>query len=328
MLILGIESSCDDTGVALVENGRTLLGSLVASQVRLHSQFGGIVPEVAPRQHLEVILPLIDKLLQETKATVRDIDAIAVTNGPGLLGSLLIGLNTGRTLAYLWNKPLIEVDHLISHIYSNWLNATTPTKWPVLAVIVSGGHTELVLMQSPTKFQSIGGTRDDAVGEAFDKAAKILGLGYPGGPIISKLAKPGKVPKLPRPMLNDGLEMSFSGLKTALTKLAGKYPKAALAYEFQVAIIEVLSTKIERAIKKYQPKGMLVAGGVAANLLLREQVFNVARRWKIPCWVPEAQYCMDNAAMVALAAYFLQGAKNNLWYNVKVKTNSVLTAHD
>ena len=328
MIILGIETSCDDTGVALVQDGKKLLGSLVASQVKLHSKFGGVVPEVASRKHLEVILELIDKLSIQTKITRNQIDAIAVTSGPGLLGSLLIGINTAKTLAYLWQKPLIEVDHLVGHIYSNWITNKIPAKYPILALIVSGGHTELVLMKSFNKFQSVGGTRDDAAGEAFDKAAKILGLGYPGGPIISRVAKKGKVPKLPRPMISEGLDMSFSGLKTALSKLATKYPATALAYEFQEAVAEVLATKTERAIKHYHPAALLLAGGVAANQRLRAHLAEVAKRQGINYFVPALPFCMDNAAMVALAAYFLRQKKSDLWYNVKVKTNSVLAQHD
>ncbi|MFA5967337.1 MAG: tRNA (adenosine(37)-N6)-threonylcarbamoyltransferase complex transferase subunit TsaD [Patescibacteria group bacterium] len=346
MLILGIETSCDDTGVALVQDGKKLLGSLVASQVKLHSKFGGVVPEVASRKHLEVILELIDQLLIKAKVKRDQIDALAVTSGPGLLGSLLIGINTAKTLSYLWQKPLIEVDHLIGHIYSNWITNSIPEKWPILALIVSGGHTELVLMKDFNKFQSIGGTRDDAAGEAFDKAAKIMGLGYPGGPAIAaeaaklksknetlrqssghELKKGTEKITLPRPMLDDGLEMSFSGLKTALLKLVGKYNRTELAHEFQAAVVGVLAIKVDRAIKKYHPTTLILAGGVAANQTLRERLSRVALTNQINYFVPEMKYCMDNAAMVALAAYFLRRQKNNLWYNVKVKTNSLLALH-
>jgi len=328
MRILGVETSCDDTSVAIVEDGQRVLGSLVASQTKLHSKFGGVVPEVASRKHLEVVLVLIDKLLKQTKLNKKQIDAIAVTSGPGLLGSLLIGLNTAKTLSYLWNKPLIEVDHLIGHIYSNWLTNNIPNKWPILALVVSGGHTELVLMKNLHHFKNVGGTRDDAAGEAFDKAAKILGLGYPGGPIIARMAKPGKVVALPRPMIKAGLDMSFSGLKTALKKIAKQYNKTALAHEFQVAVTDVLTVKVERAIKKYQPVILLLAGGVAANQSLRARLSFVAQKHRIDYFVPDLKYCTDNAAMIALAAYFLRGLKKDLWYNVKVKTNSEITVHE
>ncbi|MFH1088404.1 MAG: tRNA (adenosine(37)-N6)-threonylcarbamoyltransferase complex transferase subunit TsaD [Patescibacteria group bacterium] len=325
-IILGIESSCDDTAVALVEDGHKLVGSLVASQVKLHSKFGGVVPEVASRKHLETILPLIDQLLEQTNITIRQVDALAVTVGPGLLGSLLIGINTAKTLAYLWQKPLIGVDHLVGHIYSNWLTNNVATQWPLLALVVSGGHSELILMEGWDKFKSVGGTRDDAAGEAFDKAAKTLGLGYPGGPVIAKLAQKGVCDTLPRPMLAVGLDMSFSGLKTALNKIAQNFDKKALAYEFQEAVVDVLAVKTERAIKKYHPSALLLAGGVAANQVLRERLAQVATRQKINYYVPELKYCMDNAAMIALAAYFLRGAKNNQWYNVKVRTTSEIFA--
>ncbi|MBU1092609.1 tRNA (adenosine(37)-N6)-threonylcarbamoyltransferase complex transferase subunit TsaD [Patescibacteria group bacterium] len=342
-IILGIETSCDDTAVALVEDGKKILGSLVSSQVKLHSKFGGVVPEVASRQHLTTILPLIEELLKQAKIGVGQIDALAVTSGPGLLGSLLIGLNTAKTLAYLWKKPLIEVDHLIGHIYSNWLSNNIVAQWPMLALVVSGGHSELIIMNGFNKFKSIGGTRDDAAGEAFDKAAKIMGLGYPGGPAVA--AEAAKVKNetlrrdsghnlkkevgeitLPRPMLAMGLDMSFSGLKTALSKIASNFDKKALAHEFQQAVVDVLATKTERAIKKYHPRAILLAGGVAANQVLRERLGQVALRQKVDYYVPELKYCMDNAAMIALAAYFLRGSKNNRWYNVKVKTTSEIFA--
>ncbi|MFH1088291.1 MAG: tRNA (adenosine(37)-N6)-threonylcarbamoyltransferase complex transferase subunit TsaD, partial [Patescibacteria group bacterium] len=193
------------------------------------------------------------------------------------------------------------------------------------ALIVSGGHTELVLMKNLTQFKSVGGTRDDAVGEAFDKAAKILGLGYPGGPVIARIAKKGTVPKLPRPMIDNGLEMSFSGLKTALSRVALSSNKSALAHEFQEAIVEVLVTKVNRAIKKYHPAVLLLAGGVAANPVLRERLKILAKIHKINYFMPEIKYCADNAAMVALAAYYLKNTEKDLWYNIKVKTNSDLT---
>lgn len=324
MIILGIETSCDDTAIALVKNGKELLGSLVASQTKIHKKFGGIVPEVASRKHLEIILPLIDKLLKQANLTKTEIDAIAVTNKPGLLGSLLIGVNTAKTLAYLWDKPLIKVDHLIGHIYSAFLNIEVPKKFPVLALIVSGGHTELVLMKSKNEFKSVGRTRDDAVGEAFDKVAKLMGLGYPGGPAISKIAKAGDIPKLPRPMLAQGLDMSFSGLKTALSLVVDKFSAQALAFEFQEAVVEVLATKTKRAIKKYKPEALVLAGGVAANQRLRKELEKITKELKTRYYLPELKYCMDNAAMVALAAYYLRDNQNNQWYDIEVTTNSVL----
>jgi len=324
MIILGIEASCDDTAVALVKNGKKIMGSLVASQIKIHKKFGGIVPEIASRKHLETILPLIDKLLKQTNLTKADIDAVAVTNKPGLLGSLLIGVNTAKTLAYLWGKPLIKVDHLIGHIYSAFLTTGLPKKFPVLALIVSGGHTELVLMKGKNKFKSVGRTRDDAVGEAFDKAAKLMGLGYPGGPAISKIAKEGDAPKLPRPMFAQGLDMSFSGLKTALFLLVNKFKAESLAFEFQEAVVDVLNIKTRRAIRQYKLEALVLAGGVAANKRLREELEQTAKEFKIKYYLPELKYCMDNAAMVALAAYYLRDNQNNKWYDIEVTTNSIL----
>ena len=253
-----------------------------------------------------------------------DIDAIAVTNKPGLLGSLLIGVNTAKTLAYLWNKPLIKVDHLIGHIYSAFLDKGMPKKFPVLALIVSGGHTELVLMQGKNKFKSVGRTRDDAVGEAFDKAAKLMGLGYPGGPAISKIAQEGNIPKLPRPMLTQGLDMSFSGLKTALSRVADEFQIPALAFEFQEAVTDVLVAKTRRAIRQYEPEALILSGGVAANKRLRERLEKLTKELEIDYYLPQLKHCMDNAAMIALAAHFLRDNQNNQWYDIEVTTNSVL----
>ncbi|MBU1083324.1 tRNA (adenosine(37)-N6)-threonylcarbamoyltransferase complex transferase subunit TsaD [Patescibacteria group bacterium] len=324
MIILGIETSCDDTAVALVRDGHEVLGSLVSSQVKLHRKFGGIVPEVASRKHLEQMLPLLDELFKTTHLSKDDVDAIAVTNGPGLLGSLLIGLSTAKTLAYVWDKPLIAVDHLIAHIYSNFINKVLPKQYPGLALIVSGGHTELVLVENNNKFKIIGGTRDDAAGEAFDKVAKILGLGYPGGPAIAKVAKQGDV-VLPRPMINDNsFDLSFSGLKTALMRISKTAPTSELAYEFQLAITDVLVSKTKRAIRKFNPKFLILSGGVAANQQLRDKILELAEEKKVLHYFPELRYCMDNAAMVALAAYYLKSSQKNLWYNVEVATESSL----
>lgn len=329
MIILGIETSCDDTAVALVRDGKIVMGSLVASQTKLHRRFGGIVPEVASRQHLETILPLLDKLFKTTGLSQKDVDAIAVTIGPGLLGSLLVGVNVAKTLAYLWNKPLIAVDHLIGHIYSNFIDEDISSDmFPALILVVSGGHTELVWCKDKNNFTTIGGTRDDAAGEAFDKAAKVMNLGYPGGPAIAKIAQRGDVPKLPRPMAEKGLDLSFSGLKTAMIKIANKFPAEALAFEFQEAVTDVLTIKTKRAIKKYHPKTLMLAGGVAANRELRHKLQQLAKQFKLNYYVPELRYCMDNAVMIALAAYFIKQASKSQWYNIEVTTNSLLSRNE
>ena len=315
------------------------MGSLVSSQVKLHRQFGGVVPEVASRKHLENILPLIDQLLRGTQVSIKRIGAIAVTSGPGLAGSLLVGVNTAKALAYLWRKPLIPVDHLAAHIYSNFIEKKMPNKFPMLALIVSGGHTELVLMKSATYLRVVGATLDDAAGEAFDKAAKLLSLGYPGGPAIAKAAEAASIRypisnkktrwiELPRPMIEHGLDMSFSGLKTALGRVVKPGKTAELAYEFQEAVTEVLVTKVARAIRRYQPQALLLAGGVAANKVLRTKLAQTAKQFGVAYYIPELKYCMDNAAMVALAANFLGRLDRRGWYNVEVKTNSWQLKHE
>jgi N6-L-threonylcarbamoyladenine synthase len=308
MRILAIESSCDDTAVAVVENGRRVLVSLVASQEKIHAAFGGVVPEVASRQHLEAIYPLIELALQKTKLLVKQIDAIAVTTNPGLLGSLLVGVNAAKTLGYLWNKPVILVNHLLGHIYAGWLG-DAKIEYPLISLVTSGGHSEIVLTRSDGEYKYVGGTRDDAAGEAFDKVARLLKLGYPGGPAVSKAAEAGKVGKLvlPRPMMDeDNFDFSFSGLKTAVTKVAGN--KADIAREFQEAVVEVLTCKLMAAAKKYKAKTIIVGGGVSANKRLREEVQTQALGLGLKVVIPEFKYCTDNAAMIGAAAYALERA--------------------
>lgn len=312
MYILAIETSCDDTAVAVLKNGRVLV-NLVASQEKLHADFGGVVPEVASRQHLKAIYPLVDLALKKAKLTPKQIDRIAVTSEPGLLGSLLVGINAARTLGYLWDKPVIEVNHLLGHVYAGFIN--NKIKFPLVALVTSGGHTELVLVRKHGDYKYLGGTKDDAAGEAFDKAAKALGLEYPGGPAISKKAAAGRVGKvrLPRPMMDEGLDFSFSGLKTALIRAKGKKAtpqakhavgQADLAREFQEAVVDVLSTKLMRAAQKYEVKTVLLGGGVAANKRLREEVARKAKTNKLKLVVPDFKYCTDNAAMIGVTAHY------------------------
>lgn len=316
MTILGIETSCDETAAAVVENGIKILSNVVASSQTIHAKYGGIIPEKAAREQLKSIIPVVKEAL------ITDIDAIAITVGPGLIGSLLVGVETAKTLAYVWNKPLIPVNHLIGHIYANWIDSgqagMTP-KFPALVLLVSGGHTELILMTAHGKFKYLGGTRDDAAGECFDKCARLLNLGYPGGPAISKAADVflGSHPAmqddflqhLPRPMINSkDFDFSFSGLKTAVTNAPKDNPNY-LAYELQEAITDVLVAKTRRAAEKYQIKNILLAGGVAANKRLRE---------KIPeALCPPVELCTDNAAYIASAAFFNQ--KVVPWEKVQVE---------
>lgn len=311
MKILAIETSCDDTAVAVLDNCK-ILANLVASQEKLHASFGGVVPEVASREHLKAIYPLIDLALKRSKLTPKQIDRITVTSEPGLLGSLLVGINAAKTLGYLWDRPVIEINHLLGHVYAGFID--NKPRFSLIALISSGGHTELVLVRRHGEYKYLGGTRDDAAGEAFDKAARVLGLGYPGGPAIAAVAanvqypmsnKKQEVAKLPRPMLDeDNLDFSFSGLKTALIRAKGK--RADLAYEFQEAVVDVLSSKLMRAAKRYKVKTVLLGGGVAANQCLRDRVTSLAKKNKLKLVVPDFKYCTDNAVMIGAAAYYTE----------------------
>ena len=305
MYILAIETSCDDSAVAVLDN-RRVLANLVSSQEKLHADFGGVVPEVASREHLKAIYPLVDLALKKAKLTPRQIDKIAVTSGPGLLGSLLVGINAAKTLGYLWGKPVVGINHLLGHIYAGFID--NDIKFPLVALISSGGHTELVLVRRHGDYKYLGGTQDDAAGEAFDKAARVLGLGYPGGPAIAAVAANIQSPisngavKLPRPMIDEGLNFSFSGLKTALIRTKGK--KEDLAHEFQEAVVDVLSTKLMRAAKKYKVKTVLLGGGVAANKRLREEVSDLAKTSALKLVIPDFKYCTDNAVMIGIVSYY------------------------
>ncbi|MCL1876654.1 tRNA (adenosine(37)-N6)-threonylcarbamoyltransferase complex transferase subunit TsaD [Candidatus Saccharibacteria bacterium] len=321
MKILGIESSCDETAAAVVENGRHLISNVVNSQIDIHSAFGGVVPEVAARSHLEVILPVIDKAVQDAGGW-NEIDAIACTTMPGLIGSLLIGSLTARTLALLKNKPFYPIHHVEAHVYANFLDGDAP-RFPLLALIVSGGHSQIVLFRDHGDYELIGQTADDAVGEAFDKVAKILGLPYPGGPSIAKAAEHGDPLKysFPKAKMAGKYDFSFSGLKTAVLRAVqsecGKdhtYPSNALsalltpaqcndfAASFQHVAVETLVDKVIAAFDEFAPKSVVIAGGVAANQELRRQL---AARLPIKITFPDPQFCTDNAAMVATLGYYV-----------------------
>ncbi|MEK7848664.1 MAG: tRNA (adenosine(37)-N6)-threonylcarbamoyltransferase complex transferase subunit TsaD [Chloroflexota bacterium] len=304
MKVLGIETSCDETAAAVVADGRQLLSSAVASQVSLHARYGGVVPEVASRQHLLAIVPTLFHALADARLTLQDIDAIAVTMGPGLPGSLLVGLNLAKALALSLGLPLVGVNHLEAHAYALWLEGKGEPPLPLLCLLVSGGHTEMALMHGHGQFQSLGRTRDDAAGEAFDKAARMLGLGYPGGPAIDRAARRGQ-PRypLPRAWLPGSYDFSFSGLKTALWRWVhqqGGRPED-LAASFQEAVVEVLAGKASQAAAQQGAMAILVAGGVAANRRLREAV---AATSPVPVLFPSPALCTDNAAMVAACGYF------------------------
>ena len=304
MKILGIETSCDETAAAVVKDGIKILSSEIASQVEIHARYGGIVPEVASRQHILAIIPIISKAINEARIDWYELNGIAVTNGPGLAGSLLVGMSVAKAIATVKKLPLVGVNHLEAHIYANWLSNHKPN-FPLLCLIVSGGHSDIVLMRNHGDYVILGRTRDDAAGEAFDKAARILGLGYPGGPAIDLEATKGTASiKLPCARLRGSYDFSFSGLKTALFRLVddGKIPNTAdAAASFQQAIVDVLATKTIAAAKQHRVKQILLSGGVAANRKLRQKLVEDS---PITVLIPEPILCTDNAAMVAACGYF------------------------
>ena len=327
--ILGVESSCDETAAAVVENGRLILSNVVASQVDLHAKFGGIFPEVASRQHILTIYPVLEQALQQAHLTLKDLDAIAITRGPGLPGSLVVGMNAAKGLALGSKLPLVGVNHLEAHLYSAWLHQADsqpkpPPEFPLLALIVSGGHTQLVLMTGHLTYQHLGASLDDAAGEAFDKVARLLGLGYPGGPAIQKAAEKANplAFKFPRAWLEGSWDFSFSGLKTAVLRevrqiegVVSPLPAADMAASFQEAVVDVLVHKTIRAAEKFQAQGILVAGGVSANQVLR-QAFNMLS--PVPVHIPPIWLCTDNAAMIAGAGYYryIHGQRDSLAMDV------------
>lgn len=319
MVILGIETSCDETAAAIVEDGTTVLSNVVASSQNLHAKTGGIIPEEAARKQIESIIPVINEALQQNGHSEKNIDSIAVTYGPGLIGSLLVGVETAKTLSFMWSKPIIPVNHLVAHLYANFLGKRQEVKdgnklpiFPAVGLVVSGGHTDLVLMRDHGDITLLGATRDDAAGEAFDKTSRLLGLGYPGGPAISAAAENfqltntnSQLKLFPRPLVNDdSLDFSFSGLKTSVNNYVNKNQNASkteLAAEVQEAIVDVLVTKSVKAVELYKPKSFLLAGGVSANLRLREKL---QQKIKVDLYLPDLKYTTDNAAMIASAAYF------------------------
>lgn len=328
--ILGIESSCDETSVSIVKNGYEEIATVVLSQMDTHANYGGVVPEIASRMHVENITIVIEECLKKANMTMDDITAIAVTYGPGLIGCLLIGVEAATTLSYIYNKPLVPVHHIAGHIYAN--NLVSKMEFPLIALVVSGGHTELVYMEKDYSFKKIGGTLDDAVGECYDKVARVLGLPYPGGPNIDKLSTEGKdTYTLPLPLDDNSYNFSFSGIKSAVINLAhneeqrgNKIRKSDLACSFQNRVIEILTKKTMRALKEYNVKNLIIAGGVSANKELRSRFDALCTQNNISLTIPNIKYCTDNAAMIATAGYFAYIKGIRAGYDLKAEATTSL----
>ena len=309
--ILGIESSCYETSCYIVKNGREEIATSTSTQISIHENFGGVVPEIASREHVKNITFVIEDCLKKANMTIENVDAIAVTYGPGLIGSLLVGLEAAKTLSFVYNKPLVPVHHIAGHIYANSL--VEEFKFPLLALVVSGGHTELIKMEEHLKFEKLGGTLDDAIGECYDKVARVIGLSYPGGPKLDKLAHTGKnTYQLPTPLNDDSYNFSFSGLKSAVINLVHKEKQnnkeinqADLACSFQTVAINSIINKTKKALVNEKISNLIVAGGVAANQQLREEVEKLSKELNIKYSIPPLKFCTDNAAMIATAGYYL-----------------------
>lgn len=324
--ILAIESSCDETSFSIIKNGKIDIATSISSQIDVHKNYGGVVPEIASREHLKNFIFVLKEVLDKSNLEIKDMDAIAVTYGPGLIGSLLIGVEIAKTLSLIYKKPLIAVNHMIGHIYSNNLN--TDFQFPALVLIVSGGHTDLVLMEDHMKFKVIGSTLDDAVGECYDKVARLMNLEYPGGPKVDKLSKLGKKTyDLPKPLNDNSCNFSFSGLKSAVLNLVNKENmkgnpiiKEDLACSFQETVKETFYNKIMIALNKYNPKAIYLAGGVSSNSGIREIVEKIAKENNLIYSYPELKYCTDNAAMIGAAAYYYY--INNKFADINLKAES------
>ncbi len=325
MYILGIESSCDETSFSIVKNGKEEIATVISSQIDIHKEYGGVVPEIASRNHVKNVTIVLEECLEKANMTMDDIDAIAITYGPGLIGSLLVGLEAAKTLAYLFNKPLIPVHHIAGHIYANSL--VSNLEFPLLAIVLSGGHTEIIKMTDHYKFEKLGGTLDDAIGECYDKVARVLNLEYPGGPKLDKMAHEGYPNyKLPVPLNDDSYNFSFSGLKSAVINLAhneeqrgNELDKNDLAASFQKVAVESITNKVRKAINDNDIKMVIVAGGVAANSAVREEMTKLCEEQKVKLSIPDLKYCTDNGTMIAAAGYYayLDGRRADLRLNSK-----------
>ena len=326
--ILGIESSCDETSISIVKNGKDEIVTTTLSQIDIHKNFGGVVPEIASRSHAECITIVIDDCLKKANMKMEDIDAIAVTYGPGLAGSLLVGVEAAKSLALCFNKPLIGVNHMAGHIYAN--NLVETMDFPLICLVISGGHTEIIYMDEDLSFKRIGSTIDDSVGEAFDKVARVIDVPYPGGPVIDKLSKIGNdTYELPLPMDDDTYNFSFSGIKSAVINLVhnekqrgNEIRKEDLATSFENIVVKTLTKKTMRAIEEYNVKELLIAGGVSANSGIREAFEKLCKEKGIKLVVPNLAYCTDNGAMIAAAGYYYY--KKGLFSDYSLKTDPSL----
>ncbi len=319
ILTLGIESSCDETSVSVVKNGREILSNIIDTQIPIHEKYGGVVPEIASRNHIEAISRVTKKALKEAKVNFDDIDIICPTYGPGLVGALLVGLSYGKALSYALNKPLVAVNHIQGHIAANYITYKD-LKPPFLCMLISGGNTQIVYVKDYTEFEVLGKTRDDAIGEAFDKVARVVGLGYPGGPKVDKLAKEGKANiKLPKTHFENSLDFSFSGIKTAVINVnhnTSNINKADLCASFEKTVTEVLIENIKKAINQTGSTKLAIAGGVSANSYIRGEILKLESE-NLKIFMPDMKLCTDNAAMIASAGYynFINGIKNELNLN-------------
>lgn len=325
IFILAIESSCDETSVSIIKNGSEEINTVVLSQIDIHKKFGGVVPEIASRNHVENISIVIDECLSGARMKMEDITAVAVTYGPGLAGSLIVGVEAAKTLAMIYNKPLIAVHHIAGHIYANRLEKEL--QFPLICLVISGGHTEIIYMKENYSFEKLGGTLDDSVGECYDKVARVMDVPYPGGPIIDQYAHEGKhTYNLPLPLDDDSYNFSFSGIKSAVINLVhnekqrgNEVNKYDLATSFQDVVVDVLTKKTMKAVKEYNVKQLLVAGGVSANSGVRERLKELCDKENVELIVPKLKYCTDNAAMIGAAAYYMYLDKRFSTLNLKIK---------